>query len=105
MTLLGQLAIPHGDYVFSRDVLSSGYRYPFAFFSNRSYIGLRDSTGFTVFDIVSGKDLEDATTPAHGDARQNAAAATLRRITLAKAMMQSFFRDLVPPGIRMASPL
>ena len=93
-TLLGQLAIPHGDYVFSRDVLSSGYRYPFAFFSNRSYIGLRDSTGFTVFDIVSGKALEDATTPAHGDARQDAAAATSRRITLAKAMMQSFFRDL-----------
>ncbi|MGN0220738.1 MAG: LTA synthase family protein [Prevotella sp.] len=93
-TLLGQLGIPHKEYVFSRDVLSDGYRYPFAFFSNRSYIGLRDSTGFTVFDIVSGKPLEDAATVSCGEAQQDGEAATLRRITLAKAMMQSFFKDL-----------
>ena len=93
-TLLGQLQLPHGQYVFSRDVLSSNYRYPFAFFSNRSYIGLRDSTGFTIFDIVSGKPLEDAHAATLGDAQADGAAATLRRITLAKAMMQSFFKDL-----------
>lgn len=93
-TLLGQLGIPHKEYVFSRDVLSNDYRYPFAIFSRSSYIGLRDSTGFTVFDIVNGKPLEDATTTDSGNLPQDSGTATLRRITLAKAMMQSFFKDL-----------
>lgn len=50
-TLLGQIGLPHDDFEFSRDVLSSTYRYPFAVnMSNNGYM-VTDSTGFVVYDL------------------------------------------------------
>lgn len=85
-TLLGQLRINHDDYTFSRDVLSEEYReYPFAFFTFKEGIGLRDSTGFTVYDVIGNKVIEN-----HGN---NQAVRTNR----AKAILQSIYDDL---GVR-----
>jgi len=85
-TLLGQLRINHDDYTFSRDVLSEEYReYPFAFFTFKEGIGLRDSTGFTVYDVIGNKVIEN-----HGS---NQAVRTNR----AKAILQSIYDDL---GVR-----
>ncbi len=58
-TLLGQLHIAHDDYSLSRDVFSTAYTYPFAFFSRTGYIGFADSTGHTVYDINAGRTVED----------------------------------------------
>ncbi len=57
-TLLGQLDLPHEDYPFSRDVLSSSYVYPFAFTTYNDGFIFRDSTGCTVFDNVALQSLD-----------------------------------------------
>ncbi len=56
-TLLGQMGIPHSDFIFSHNVLSEGYTYPFAFNTYNNGFNFRDSTGCTVFDNVAGKAL------------------------------------------------
>ncbi len=88
-TLLGQLGIGHADYTFSRDVFSTGYKYPFAFFTFKEGFGFADSTGHTVYDIVGDKISEDSARSSRPDA-----AATARRLELGKAILQSFYDDL-----------
>ena len=88
-TLLGQLRIPHTEYTFSRDVLSTGYTYPFAFFTSKENIGFADSTGHTVYDIIGDKVAEDSTAAGH-----DPAAATAARVSRSKAILQSFYDDL-----------
>ena len=88
-TLLGQLGIPHADYAFSRDVFSTAYKYPFAFFTFKEGFGFADSTGHTVYDIVGDKVSEDSARSGRPDA-----AATARRLELGKAILQSFYDDL-----------
>ena len=57
-TLLGQMGLPHDDFIFSRDVLADTYTYPFAFHTyNNAYI-FRDGTGITHYDNVSERVLE-----------------------------------------------
>jgi phosphoglycerol transferase MdoB-like AlkP superfamily enzyme len=58
-TLLGQLGIGHGEYVFSRDVMSKSYRYPFAVHTYNNGITMRDSTGFAVYDLNANKVVVD----------------------------------------------
>ena len=69
-TLLGQLGIPHSDFSFSRDVLSSSYTYPCAVHTFSGGISFIDSTGYIVEDLnakkiiksertVKGKNKED----------------------------------------------
>lgn len=87
-TLLGQLRIPHGDYTFSRDVFSPGYRYPFAFFTFKEGFGMADSTGHTVYDIIGGRVSEEKDSPAAG-----AGAGTVRT-ERGKAILQSIYDDL-----------
>lgn len=54
-TLLGQMRISHADYRFSRDVTSSSYRYPFAVHMFNNGISMVDSTGFMLYDLMSGR--------------------------------------------------
>lgn len=56
-TLLGQLGLEHTAFTFSRNVLGSDYKYPFAFYSFNNGFSFRDSTGVTVFDNNSGSIL------------------------------------------------
>lgn len=58
-TLLGQLGLEHTAFTFSRNVLGSDYKYPFAFYSFNNGFSFRDSTGVTVFDNNSGSILFD----------------------------------------------
>ena len=60
-TLLGQLGIPHSEFTFSRDVLSSAYRYPTATHTYNNGTSFIDSTGITTYDndaqrVISGPD-------------------------------------------------
>ncbi len=62
-TLLGQMGLPHGDFRFSRDVMSQTYRYPFAFHTAPDLFAFIDSTGCTVNDLTTGRNLTDAPVP------------------------------------------
>jgi len=57
-TLLGQLGLPHDDFIFSRDVLSKSYVYPTAVHCSHDDITFFDSTGVSIYDfnasIVTG---------------------------------------------------
>ncbi len=81
-TLLGQLGMDHSMFSFSRNVLGSDYKYPFAFYSYNNGFSFRDSTGVTVFDNNSGKVTFDEGT---GNAE---------RIKRGKAVLQSVYDDL-----------
>ena len=50
-TLLGQLGLDYSMFPFSRNVLSSDYVYPFAFYTSSSVFAFRDSTGVTAYDL------------------------------------------------------
>ena len=54
-TLLGQMGISHRDFVFSRDVTSENYRYPFAIHMFNNGVSMTDSTGFMLYDLTADK--------------------------------------------------
>lgn len=81
-TLLGQLNLPHDDFEFSRDVFSSSYTYPFAFFSFNNGFAFRDSTGVSVYDNVPDKVIIEEPVPDAG------------RVEKAKAILQTLYDDL-----------
>ena len=54
-TLLAQLGLKHGDFKFSRNVLSESYNSPFAFYSFVNGFCFLDNTGVSVYDNVSNK--------------------------------------------------
>ena len=56
-TLLAQLGLAHDDFRWSRDVLSSTYRYPFAVHNYNHGFSVVDSTGFLVYDLDSRRPL------------------------------------------------
>ncbi|MBO7114322.1 MAG: LTA synthase family protein [Bacteroidaceae bacterium] len=49
-TILGQLGIDHCDFLFSRNVLSCSYSYPFSFYTYNNGFCFMDSTGVTLYD-------------------------------------------------------
>lgn len=53
--ILGQLDLPHDDFQYSRDVMSTAYSYPFSFSTFNNGFTFRDSTGVTVYDNVLRK--------------------------------------------------
>lgn len=57
-TLLGQLGLPHDDFIFSRDVFAPSYTYPFAFHTYTNGFIFRDATGVTHYDNVSQTAIE-----------------------------------------------
>ena len=54
-TLLAQLGLRHGDFKFSRNVLSESYNSPFAFYSFVNGFCFLDNTGVSVYDNASNK--------------------------------------------------
>lgn len=52
-TILGQMGLPHDEFLFSRDVLSNNYTYPWAFNTFNNGFMFRDSTGCIVWDNVA----------------------------------------------------
>ena len=81
-TLLGQLGLEHTAFTFSRNVLGSDYKYPFAFYSFNNGFSFRDSTGVTVFDNNSGSILFD-----EHEADES-------RLDKGKAILQTVYDDL-----------
>lgn len=81
-TLLGQLGLEHTAFMFSRNVLGSDYKYPFAFYSFNNGFSFRDSTGVTVFDNNSGSILFD-----EPEADES-------RLDKGKAILQTVYDDL-----------
>ena len=81
-TLLGQLGVEHTAFTFSRNVLGSDYKYPFAFYSFNNGFSFRDSTGVTVFDNNSGSILFD-----EPEADES-------RLDKGKAILQTVYDDL-----------
>ena len=81
-TLLGQLGLEHTAFTFSRNVLGSDYKYPFAFYSYNNGFSFRDSTGVTVFDNNSGSILFD-----EPEADES-------RLDKGKAILQTVYDDL-----------
>lgn len=81
-TLLGQLGLEHTAFTFSRNVLGSDYKYPFAFYSFNNGLSFRDSTGVTVFDNNSGSILFD-----EPEADES-------RLDKGKAILQTVYDDL-----------
>ena len=81
-TLLGQLGLEHTAFTFSRNVLGSDYKYPFAFYSFNNGFSFRDSTGVTVFDNNSGSILFDEPE------------ADVSRLDKGKAILQTVYDDL-----------
>lgn len=56
-TLLGQMAITHDEFIFSRDVFSPDYKYPCAFHAYNGGISFVDSTGYTTYDIDGKRSI------------------------------------------------
>ena len=81
-TLLGQLGLDHSMFTFSRDVLSEGYVYPFAFYSSGSVFAFRDSTGVSAYDLKA--DCISYEEPS----------ASEERLNRGKAILQSAYDDL-----------
>ena len=81
-TLLGQLGLEHTAFTFSRNVLGSDYKYPFAFYSFNNGFSFRDSTGVTVFGNNSGSILF------------NEPEADESRLDKGKAILQTVYDDL-----------
>lgn len=81
-TLLGQLGLEHTAFTFSRNVLGSDYKYPFAFYSFNNGFSFKDSTGVTVFDNNSGSILFD-----EPEADES-------RLDKGKAILQTVYDDL-----------
>ena len=81
-TLLGQMKIKHTEFRFSRDVLSKTYTNPFAFHTFSNGFMLKDSAGYSVFDIVSKRALKETPCP------------TPQRIDAGKALLQTSYDDL-----------
>lgn len=78
-TLLGQMELPHEDFIFSRDVMADTYTYPFAFHTYNNGFIFRDGSGVTHFDNVSGQALKGANP---------------RREELGKVILQTLYTDL-----------
>ena len=50
-TLLSQLGIRHDEYIWSRNVLSQNYTYPFVYCNYPAGILFADSTGTSIYDL------------------------------------------------------
>ena len=81
-TLLGQMRLPHDEFTFSRDVLSSSYQRPMAYHTYVNGVTLYDSTGFISYDL-------DAKRIIAGEGSD-----TLRLLRTGKALLQLTSRDL-----------
>lgn len=59
-TLLGQMNLPHDEFIFSRDILADTYKEPFSFHTYTNGFMLTDERGSTIVDNVSDEAIEGA---------------------------------------------
>ena len=85
-TLLSQLQLPHDQFRWSRDVVSSSYRYPFAVHNYNNGFSMIDSTGFIAYDLDASRLVTN----------ESSDAARLERI--GKAILQATTADLKNMG-------
>ena len=78
-TLLGQMGLPHEDFIFSRDILADTYTMPFSIHTYNNGFIVRDPRGFTNYDNVSQTPI---------------AGADPRREEIGKAILQKLYDDL-----------
>ena len=81
-TLLGQMGIDHSQFPWSRDVLSTTYRYPFVWHTYDNGYSVIDSTGFFAYDFDAGRVIADKTTDSE------------RLERMGKAILQATTNDL-----------
>ena len=81
-TLLGQMHLPHGDYRYSRDVMSANYRRRVAVHTYNNGIAVVDSTGRAMFDLNANQMIQG-----NGPAAEEA-------IRIGKAVLQSAAENL-----------
>ena len=81
-TLLGQMGIEHGEFTFSRDVLSESYAYPTATNNYNNAQWMIDSTGYVLYDF----DAQRIITSEGND--------TERLLKVSKAILQRTYEDL-----------
>lgn len=77
-TLLAQLGLPHDDYPWSRDVLSSDYRKPFVYSTSPSTVMYADTTGTTLYDIEANRVLHPSAADPHSGKREQTLKALLQ---------------------------
>lgn len=82
-TLLAQMDIDHSDFLFSRNVLSSDYKNPFAFYTFNNGLCYIDSTGTTLFDNDSKQSIVD-------DGKEGSE----NRLNRGKSILQTLMDDL-----------
>ena len=87
-TLLSQLQLPHEQFRWSRDVLSSSYRYPFAVHNYNNGFSMIDSTGFIVYDLDASRFVTN----------ESSDASRMERI--GKAILQATTADLKTMGTK-----
>ena len=87
-TLLAQLQLPHDQFKWSRDVLSSSYQYPFAVHNYNNGFSLVDSTGFIAYDLDSRRLVTDKSSQ------------TERLERMGKAILQATTDDLKQLGTK-----
>jgi hypothetical protein len=85
-TLFGQLGLPHSDFSFSRDVLSSTYTYPCAVHTFSGGITFIDSTGYIVKELGVENEKFDTS-------GQSSMANRQWSIKLARAYLQKTMED------------
>ena len=85
-TLLAQLRLPHDNFLWSRDVLSKSYRYPFATHNFNNGFSLTGSTGFMAYDLESQQVMT------------NKSSETSRLVKMGKAILQATTKDLKEKG-------
>ena len=81
-TLLGQLRLPHDDFSFSRDVLSSTYAHPTAVHNYNNAQWIADSTGHVLYDFTTNRFIVEESTDAQ------------RLLQVSKAILQRTTDDL-----------
>ncbi|MCD8319071.1 MAG: sulfatase-like hydrolase/transferase [Paraprevotella sp.] len=62
-TLLGQLGLPHMDFLYSRNIFSKDYVYPFVYSTYSDGFMFKDSTGVTIFDNAARKAVYNDPAP------------------------------------------
>lgn len=81
-TLLAQLGLGHGDFPWSRNVLSPDYTQPFVYSAFPAGLLFRDATGTTMFDVTADRVL------------YNAGKGEEQRVRSAKAILQTSYDGL-----------
>lgn len=56
-TLLSQMQVPHTQYPWSRNVLSTNYTYPFVYCNFPAGVLFKDSTGVSIYDLTASHTI------------------------------------------------